>query len=110
SEYDLAGRRRDVDAELERLRIGHRDLELSITALDIVQQVVHSAHEVLPARGNRFAKHFRIGQREVRWRQRIDVLARKKIDLLFRVVRKAFDASYLIVQPARGDQVGLLDV
>ena len=109
-EHDLAGRRRDVDAKLERLRVGHRDLELPVAALDIVQQIVQAAHEILSAGRDRFAKHLRIRQRKVRRRQRVDVLAREEVNFLFGLVGKPFDAPHLIVQPARRDQIRLLDV
>ena len=54
-EDDLAGRGRDVDAELEGLGVGHRDLELAVAALDVVEQVVEALDEVLarPSRSSR---------------------------------------------------------
>ncbi len=109
-EHDLAGCRRDVDAEFERLGVGHRDLELAVAALDVVQQVVQALDEVLAARGDRLAIHLGIGQREVRRRQRVDVLAREEIHLLFRVLVQALDVRHFVVQPARRDEVALLDV
>ena len=109
-EHDLARRGRDVDAELEGLGVGHRDLELAAAALDVVQEVVQALDEVLSARGDGFAEHLRIGQREVRRRQRVDVLAREEVDLLLRVLVEAVHARDLVVHPARGDEVALLDV
>ena len=110
-EHDLARRGGDVDAELEGLRVGHRDLELAVAALDVVEQVVAGRlHEVLAAGADRLAEHLGIGQREVRRRQRVDVLAREEVDLLLGVLGQALDAADLVVQPARGDQVRLLDV
>ena len=110
AEHDLAGRRRDVDAELERLGVGHRDLELAVAALDVVEQVVEPLDEVLATGGHGGAEHLGIGQREVRRRERVDVLARVEVDLLLRLLVEALDACDLVVQPARGDQVALLDV
>ena len=104
-EHDLARRGRDVDAELESLGVGHRDLELAVAALDVVEQVVEAFDQVLAAGGDGLAEHLGIGQREVRRRQRVDVLAREKIDLLLRVLVEALDAGDRVVQPARGDQV-----
>ncbi len=109
-EHDLAGRGGDVDAELEGLGVGHRDLELAVAALDVVQQVVQALHQVLAAGGDRLAKHLGIGQREIRRRQRVDILAREEIDFPFRVLVEALDVSHFVVQPARRDEVALLDV
>jgi hypothetical protein len=69
-------------------------------ALDVVQEIVQSLDEILPARSHRFAKHFGIGEREVRRRERVDVLAREEVDLLLGLVVQAFHARHLVVHPA----------
>ena len=109
-EHDVSRRRRDIDAELEGLAVGHRDSELTVAALDVVEKVVEALDEILPARCDRFAEYLRIGQREIRRRQRVDVLAREEIDLPARVLVEPFDVGDGVVQPARGDEVRLLDV
>ena len=63
-----------------------------------------------PPRRDRLAEHLGIGQREVRRRERVDVLAREEVDLLLRVLVEALDARHRVVHPARGDEVALLDV
>jgi hypothetical protein len=83
-EHDLAGCGRDVDAELERLGVGHRNPQLAVAALDVVEQVVEAAHQVLAAARHGFAEHLGIGQREIRRRERVDVLAREEVNLLLR--------------------------
>ncbi len=109
-EDDLARRGRDVDAELEGFRIGHRNLEATVTALDVVEQIVEPLDEVLTAGRDRLAEHLGVGQREIRRRKRVDVLAREEVDLLLRRLVEAFDVADRVVKPARGDEVALLDV
>ena len=106
----MSRRRCDVDAELEGLAVGHRDLELAVAALDVVEKVVEALDEILPARRDRLAEYLRIGQSEIRRRQRVDVLAREEINLLARVLVEPFDVGDGVVQPARGYEVRLLDV
>ena len=65
--------------------------ELAAAALDVVEQVVQALHEVLAAGRDGLAEHLGIGQREVRRRQRVDVLAREEVDLLLGVLVEAVD-------------------
>ena len=44
---DLAGRGRDVLADLEGLEVGHRMCELALAALEVVEQVLQPLHQVL---------------------------------------------------------------
>ena len=55
----LAGRGGDVAAELERALVGHRDAQLPAALLDVGEQVVQTAHQVLSAARHRLAQHLR---------------------------------------------------
>src|SRR5258707_935664 len=105
-EHHLAGRRGDVHAELECLLVGHADA----AALDVGEQIVQAADQILPARLQGLAQHLRVGQSEVRRRQRVDVLARVEIHLLLCFLRQALDGGDRVAHVARGDEVGLLDL
>ena len=109
-EHHLARGGRDVDTEFERLRIGHRDLQLAVAALDVVEQIVQALDQVPAAGRDRLAEHFGIRDGEVRRRHRVDVLAGEERDLLLGLGREALDVGHRLLQPARGNQVGLLDV
>ena len=109
-EHHLARRGRHVLAELERVLVGHRDAQLPAALLDVGEKIVQAAHQVLPAAGERFAQHLRVGQQEVRGGERIDVLPGKESDLSFRLGGQPPDLRDRPLDMARGDQVGLLDV
>ena len=106
----LAGCGRDVDPQLESVRIGHGNTQLSAAPLDVLQQIVQAFDQVLAAGRDGLAKHFRIGEREIGRRHGVDVLPGEEIDFLRRFVVQAFHAGYRVVEPARRDQVGLLDI
>ena len=73
-----------------------------------MQQVLEALQQVLAVALDRLAEHFRVGQREVGRRQRVDVLAGEEVDLVLRVRVDPFDRADRIVQVTRGDQVRLL--
>ncbi len=93
-EHHLALARADVLAEPECLGVGHAHTQLAaVAARQIFQQVVQPLHQVLPARIDGFAQHFRIGQHEIRRRQRINVLAGIKIDFFRSLFIQPGDAA-----------------
>jgi hypothetical protein len=108
-EDHLARRRGDVLAHFEGRGIGHLDAQLAAAFLDVAQQVVEALEQVLAVALDRFAQHFRVGQGEIRWRQRVDELAGEEVHLLARVLVEILDVGYRVVDVARGDQIGLLD-
>jgi hypothetical protein len=55
-------------------------------------------------------QNLRIGEREIRRRQRVDVLPREEVDLPPDVLGQALDRRHRLVQMARGDQIRLLEV
>jgi hypothetical protein len=83
----LAGGERQVDADLELLLA--RDLHLP--ALEVVQQVVQPAAQILAAGVEHFAQHLRVGKREIRRAEHVRELADVEIDALVRARVKPFD-------------------
>ncbi len=108
-EHHLAGRRGDVLAHLEGGGVGHADAQLAFAVLHVAQQVVEPLDQVLTVTLERFAENLRIGQREIRWRERVDKLAREEVHLLLRAVGQALDLAHRVMDMARRDEVGLLD-
>ena len=109
-EHDLARRGRDVLADLEGLHVGLADRELALAALEVGQQVLQALDQVLALALDRRLHDLRVGQGEVGRRHRVDELARIELDLLRRLVVDALDLLDRALQPARGEQVGLLEV
>jgi hypothetical protein len=79
-EDDLAGRRRHVLAEPEGPLVRHRDREPAAAALQVGDQMLETAHQVLAAAVERLAQHLRIRGDEVGGRPGIDQLARVELD------------------------------
>ena len=73
------------------------------------RQHVHAAHEVFGVRRQRLAQQFRIGQHEVRRRNRVGDLLDVKLGLLPRVRVDAVGVLDQLVAPLRGQQIGLLE-
>ena len=109
-EHDLARRGGDVVADPERLLVGHLDAQLTVALVEVLEQVLQPLHQVGAAGFHRLAQHLRIGEREVRRRERIDVLAGEEVDLLLRLVGQAVEPRHDVVDVARRDEVALLDV
>ncbi len=82
-EDHLAGGRGDIHAELECFFVRHADA----AALDIGEQVVQALEQVLATGVQRLAQHLRVGESEVRRRQRVYVLARVEINFLAALFR-----------------------
>ena len=96
-------------AEREGVEIGHLDRELAVAAGEVAEQVVEAAQQVLAARLERRAQHLGVGRDEVGRRHRIDELAGVEVDLLPGLVVEPLELVDRADQPARGQQVGLLD-
>ena len=105
----LAGRERQVLAQLERLEVGHLDREAAFAPRQILEQVVESVQQIRAAALQRGAQDLRIGRHEVAGRHRVDELTGVEIDLLLGLVVEALELVDRIDQPARGQQIGLLD-
>ena len=109
AEDHLAGGRGEVDAELERARVGLANAQVAVAGLDVLGQHFEAPHEVLAALGERRAHELRIGGDEVRGRQRRRDLAQIELRLVAVVRLEFVGALDQIVRPARRQHVGLLD-
>ena len=108
---NFAWRNREIAADLEGVGVGHLHADLlAVAALQVLEQVVQSLHEVLSAGGDGLAQYFRVREHEVGGRQRVDVLPGIEVDFARGVLVEAFDAADRLVQVLGGDQVRLLDV
>jgi hypothetical protein len=105
----LARRHRDVLADLEGLGVGHPDLQPAVAPVQVVQQVPQPLDQVLAARLHGRAQHLGVGHDEVGRRHGVDELARVEIDLLGGLVVQALDLLNGGLDPARAQQIGLLD-
>ncbi len=106
---DLAGRRRKVDAELERSCVRLANAQVAAAGLDVLGQHLQAPHQVLTALGERRAQKLRIGGEEVRRRQRRGDLTQIELRLLAIVRIEIVRPLDQIVRPARGQHIGLLD-
>ena len=97
-------------ADLEGLHVGLPDGERALAALEIGQQVLQALQQVLALALDRRLHDLRVGHGEVGGRHRVDELARIEVDLLRGLVVDAFDLLHGVLQPARRQQVGLLEI
>ena len=81
----LAGRRGEIDAELELLRVGLTDAQIAVSRRDILGHHLQPAHEILAAFGERRAQQLGVGGEEVRRRQRARHLTQIELRLVARV-------------------------
>ena len=109
-EDHLAGSRGDVLADLEGRGVGHGDLQAAATLLQVLQEMAKAVQQVLAVAVAGLLEHGRIAEREVARRQRRGHLAGVEIDLLLVLGVQTLDVAEHVVHPARGEQVGLLDV
>ena len=86
----LAGRRRHVDADDEVRRIGLADAQRAAAGLDILRQHLHAANQIVAVGSQRLAQHLRIGEHEIRRRDRVGDLLDVELGLLAGVRIEAF--------------------
>ena len=75
AEDDLAGRRRDILADLERRLVRLADGQAAIALGDIGACIAQPINKALPAGLQHGAQGRRVGRKEIGWRQRVDGLA-----------------------------------
>ena len=109
AEDHLAGRRREVNAELESARVGLANAHVAVARLDVFGQHLEAPHEVLAALGQRRAQQFRIGGHKVGGRQGRRDLAQIESRLVAFVGIEFVGPLDQIVRPARRQHIGLLD-
>ncbi len=107
-ENHLAGCEREIAADLEGAGVGLADLEIALPGLDVLRQHVHAAHQVLAFGGKRFAQQLRIGQHEIRRRDRIGDLLDVERRLLPRLLVD-FGVAHQAIAPLHGEQIDLLE-
>ncbi len=106
-EDHLARRRRHVDADDEVGRVGLADAQRAAAGFDVLGQHLHAAHEIVAVRRQRLAQHFRIGEDEIRRRDRVGDLLNVELGLLARVRIEAFGVLHQFLRPLRGEQIEL---
>ena len=75
--------------------------------LDVFGEHPHAAHEIVAVRGQRLAQHFRIGEDEIRRRDRVGDLLNIELGLLARMRIDAFGVLHQFLRPLRGEQIEL---
>ena len=75
--------------------------------LDILRQHLHAAHQIVAVGRQRLAQHFRIGENEIRRRQRVGDLLDVELGFLAGVRVEPFGFAHEIVRPPRRQQIGL---
>ncbi len=105
----LARRRRHIDADHQVGRIGLADAQRAAAGLDILRQHLHAANQIVAVRFQRLAQDFRIGQHEVRRRDRVGDLLHVELGLLARVRVDALGVLHQRLGPLRGEQIKLQD-
>ena len=108
-EDHLAGRDREIASDLEHRGVGLADFQVAAAGFDILGEHVHAADQIVGVRGKGFAQQFRIGQDEIRRRQRIGDLPHVELGLLLGVRIEIGGVGDQFVGPARGEQIGLLE-
>ena len=108
-EDHLAGRGRQIAADLEHRGVGLADLQVAAAGLDVLGEHVHAAHQIVGVAGEGFAQQFRIGQDEIRRRERVGDLPHVELGLLLGVRIEVVGVVDQLVGPARGQQIGLLE-
>ena len=108
-EDHLAGRGREIAPDLEHRGVGLADLEVAVAGFDVLGQHVHAAREVGGIGAERLAQQLRIGQHEVRRRDRIDDLANVELSLLLGQRVEPLGVLDQVVGPFHRQQIGLLE-
>ena len=103
----LARRRRHVDADDEVGRVGLADPQRAAAGLDVLRQHLHAANQIVAAGGQRFAQHFRIGQHEIRRRDRVGDLLDVEFGLLAGMRIEPFGIAHQVLRPLRREQIEL---
>jgi hypothetical protein len=94
---------------LERLEIGHLDLQLAAPALQVFQQVLQALDQIVAAGIERGLEHGGIGVDEVGRGHRIHELAGVELHPAGGLVVQALDLAGQSLHAVGGEQIGLLD-
>ena len=99
----------DVAADLEGVHVGLPGAQAVPGVLEVLGELAHPPHQALAPGLAHFAQHHRVGQREVGGRERIHDLASDEVELLRLAAVEPLDAGEAAAQPARIQQIGLLE-
>ena len=87
--------------------IGLADPQRAVAGLDVLRQHLHAANQIVAVGRQRLAQHFRIGEDEIRRRQRVGDLLDVELGLLAGVRIEAVGVAHQILRPLRGEQIEL---
>ena len=104
-EHDLAGRDRDVPADLERFLVGLANAQLAFAGFKVLEKIVEAPDQILATGFERCSQDLRICHDEVRRRHGVDELPRIEIDLLRCLLVHPLNLVDGRLHPARGQQV-----
>lgn len=106
AEHDLAGRGREIHADLEALRAC--DGSTAGGAAGIVECIAGAPHEARAAGERRALEHLGIGERKIGRREHVEQLARGKRDHVLMVTRGAGHVVGRVAPPLLGQQKTLV--
>jgi len=106
---DLPGCECEVAPDFERGEVCLTDRQLSLAALQILKNIRQAAHEIFAVLGQGRAQYFGVGQQEIGRRDRVGKLLGIKIEFRARLLVEAVDVGDRALQPARCQQIALLD-
>ena len=107
AEHDLAGRRREVDADLERPWIGLAQLQLSAACFHVLGEHLRTAHQIGPVLLEGFANELRIQRHEIRRRKGGGELAHVELRLVARVGIDILGFQHHVLGPFCRVDIGL---
>ena len=105
----LARGERQVGTDFKTRGIGLSDPKIAAAGLNVLRQHVHSTHEVFGIRGQGLAQQLRIGEHEVRGRNRIRNLPHIEFGLVALARVEPAGVRHQLVGPVGGQQIGLLE-
>jgi hypothetical protein len=106
-EDHLARGGRHVDADRQIGGVGLADPQRAVARLDVFREHLHAAHQIVAARRQCLAQDFRIGEDEVRRRERVGDLLDVEFGLLAGVRIDAFGVAHQLLRPLRREQIEL---
>jgi hypothetical protein len=106
-EHDLAGRDREILADLERRQIGLADAQQILRLLEIVGEMRHALHQIRRVGGERGPHHFGVSEGEIRRREGGKHLLEIEQGALLGLVVDAFGLAREVLGPARRQQISL---
>ena len=98
----------DVVADLEWREVGLADRQLAAAAGEIAGEILHAPHQALALGGGHFSQRRRVRHQEVGRGEGVGEHLHEELDPAFGQRVHPIDLGDQVVQPVRGEQVGLL--